>query len=48
MIAQEGVEKFKQEGYEIIIVDTRYVQVDASVGFGLVFNSGHFVLVSVI
>lgn len=25
VIAQEGVDKFKQENFEIIIVDTRYV-----------------------
>ena len=25
VIAQEGVEKFKNENFEIIIVDTRYV-----------------------
>ena len=27
VIAQEGVDKFKQENFEIIIVDTRYVYV---------------------
>ena len=31
VIAQEGVEKFKEEGYEIIIVDTRWAWVGGTV-----------------
>lgn len=26
VIAQEGVERFREDGYEIVIVDTRYTQ----------------------
>ena len=26
VIAQDGVEKFKEDSFEVIIVDTRYVQ----------------------
>ena len=33
VIAQEGVDKFKQENFEIIIVDTRYVNLCLTVLF---------------
>lgn len=33
VIAQEGVDKFKQENFEIIIVDTRYVNLAVFVFF---------------
>lgn len=33
VIAQEGVDKFKQENFEIIIVDTRYVNLTVFVFF---------------
>lgn len=40
VIAQEGVDKFKQENFEIIIVDTRYVNLTVFVFF---FISPHSV-----
>ena len=38
VIAQEGVDKFKQENFEIIIVDTRYVNLCLNCLFSFFFS----------
>lgn len=38
VIAQEGVDKFKQENFEIIIVDTRYVSLCLNCIFSFFFS----------